>query len=264
MRGCIARSSRSRRVRRASCAGGLVARDRGVSRRLSDQSRAVAPEPAERILEVLQDAVERSRDKVEIEGLHEEDGVLLLTVPHEAVQLFIERPGTVRGLHLVRPEGAQLALLLEQALHSNRPHGPGQFVLEIACAGVEPNALELTAVIAPKRAQEVPLLASVIEPRQLDIVVLLEEKREVPEASHWHDADALRDEIATTATRERLDGATVARALDKNVSVHMQDSIRSPERRAATLPCYHIPERGDRVSQLECRSYPPSRIPEAA
>src|SRR3989442_11782551 len=38
-------------------------------------------------LEVRQDAVERPRDALEVESLHQEDGVLLLTVPHEAVQL---------------------------------------------------------------------------------------------------------------------------------------------------------------------------------
>jgi hypothetical protein len=62
-------------------------------------------------LDVRQDAVERPRDPLEVECLHQEHGVLLLAVPHEAVQLFLERPGAVRGLFLVGQERTQLVLL---------------------------------------------------------------------------------------------------------------------------------------------------------
>ena len=95
-----------------------------------------------------QDAVERPRDALEVECLHQEHGVPLLAVPHEAVQLFLERPGAVRGLLLVGPERTQVALLREHALHSVRPHRPRQLVLEVARAGVEPDALELATVVA--------------------------------------------------------------------------------------------------------------------
>ena len=166
-------------------------------------------------LDVRQDAVEWPRDAPEVEGLHQEDGVPLLAVPHEAVQLFLERPGTVRGLLLVRPERAQLALLHEHALHSIRPHRPRELVLEVARAGVEPDALELATVGAPQRAQEMPLLADVVEPRESYVAVLPEEAWQVPVAAHRHDGDALRLEVAATATRKRLDGAAVARALDE-------------------------------------------------
>src|SRR6185436_4122036 len=117
-------------------------------------------------LEVRQDALERPRDALEVECLHQEHGVLLLAVPHEAVQLFLERPGAVGRLLLVGPERAQLALLREHALHSIRADRPRQFVLEVARAGVEPDALELATVGAPQRAQEMPLLADVVEPRE--------------------------------------------------------------------------------------------------
>ena len=53
-----------------------------------------------------QDAIERPRDACEVECLHQEHGVPLLAVPHEAVQLLLERPRAVRGLLLVRPERA--------------------------------------------------------------------------------------------------------------------------------------------------------------
>ena len=139
------------------------------------------------------------------------------------MQLFLERPGAVRGLLLVCPERAQLALLREQALHSIRPHRPRQLVLEVARAGVEPEALELAAVVAPQRAQEVPLLADVIEPRESDVAVLPEEAWQVPVAAHRHDSDALGLEVAATAKRKRLDGAAVARPLNEDYSARLHD-----------------------------------------
>src|SRR5438309_725536 len=175
-------------------------------------------------LDARQYAVERPRDALEVECLHQEYGVLLLAVPHEAVQLFLERPGAVRGLLLVGPERAQLALLRERALHSIRPHRPRQLVLEIARASVEPDALELATVVALQRAQEVPLLADVIEPRESDVAVLPEEAWQVPVAAHRHDGDALGLEVAATATRKRLDGAAVGRGLSEQYSAQRQRS----------------------------------------
>src|SRR2546430_8791708 len=183
-------------------------------------------------LDVRQDAVERPRDAREVERLHQEHGVLLLAVPHEAVQLFLERPGTVRRLLLVGPERAQLVLLREHPLHSIRSHRPGQLVLEVARAGVEPDALELAAVVAPQRTQEVPLLADVIEACESDVAVLSEEARQVPVAAHRHDGDALGLEVAATAARKRLDGAAVARALNEHCSAQLHTGIRSAGRRS--------------------------------
>src|SRR5438874_128925 len=193
-------------------------------------------------LDVCQDAVERPRDAVEVECRHQKHGVLLLAIPHKAVQLFLERPGAVRGLLLVGPERAQLALLRKRALHSIRPHRPRQLVLEVARAGVEPDALELAAVVAPQRAQEVPLLADVIEPRESDVAVLPEEAWQVPVAAHWHDGDALGLEVAATATRKRLHGAAVARALNEHYSAQLHNCISSGRRRAAGLPWASVRE----------------------
>src|SRR6266516_1646428 len=169
-------------------------------------------------LDVRQDAVERPRDALEVECLHQEHGVLLLAVPHEAVQLFLERPGAVRRLLLVGPERAQLVLLREHPLHSARPDRSRQLVLEVARAGVEPYALELPAVLAAQRAQEVPLLADVVEASESEVAVLSEEARQVPVAAHRHAGDALGVEVAATAARKRLDGAAVARALNEHCS----------------------------------------------
>ncbi len=129
----------------------------------------------------------------------------------------------MRGLFLVGPERAQLALLREHALHSSRPHCPRQLVLEVARAGVEPDALELAAVVAPQRAQEMPLLPDVIEPRESDVAVLPEKAWQVPVAAHRHDGHALDLEVAATATGKRLDGAAVARALNEHYSVHLRE-----------------------------------------
>jgi len=118
---------------------------------------------------VRQDSVERPRHTLEVERLDEEHGVPLLAIPHEAVQLFLERPGAMRRLLLVRAERAQLALHLEHALHSVRPDRTRQLVLEIARAGVEADALEPVTVVALQRAQKLPLLADVVEPAVADV-----------------------------------------------------------------------------------------------
>ena len=143
------------------------------------------------------------------------------------MQLFLERPGTVRGLLLVGPERAKLALLSEQAFHSIRPDRARQLVLEVTLAGVEPGALELTTVLAPQCAQEMPLLADVIEPCEPDVAVLPEKAWEIPVAAHRHDGDALGPEVAATATSKGLDGAAVARAFNEYYSAQLHRCIRS-------------------------------------
>jgi hypothetical protein len=118
-------------------------------------------------------------------------------------------------------------LLGEQAFHSIRSHRTRQLVLEVARAGVEPGALELTTVVALQYAQEMPLLADVIEPCESDVAVLAEKAWEIPVAAHRHDGHALSSEVAATATRKRLDGAAVARAFDEYYSAQRHECIRS-------------------------------------
>ncbi|MEJ7569317.1 MAG: hypothetical protein WKF41_13750 [Gaiellaceae bacterium] len=81
-----------------------------------------------------------------------------------------------------------------------------------------------------------PLLPDVIEPRESEITVLPEEAWQVSVAAHRHDGDALGLEVAATATRKRLDGAAVARALNEHHSAQLHNCIRSGRRRAAALP----------------------------
>jgi hypothetical protein len=82
-------------------------------------------------------------------------------------------------------------LLHEHALHALRTHRARQLVLEVARTGVEADALELPAVGAPERAQDVPLLADVVEARDAETAVAPEKARQVSIAAHRHDREAL-------------------------------------------------------------------------
>ena len=66
------------------------------------------------------------------------------------------------------------------------------------------------------------LLAYVVEPHKSDVSVLPEEARQVPVTAHRHDGDTLGMEIPATATRERLEGAPIARALDEHYSAQLR------------------------------------------
>ena len=107
------------------------------------------------------------------------------------MRLLLDGPVAVRGLLLVAAKHAQLALLGEYALHALRAQRPCLLVLEVAGA-VEADALERGAVVAAQRAQEVPLLARVLEARDARVAVPSQCARQVPVAADRHDGDALR------------------------------------------------------------------------
>jgi hypothetical protein len=144
------------------------------------------------------------------------------------VQLLLERPVAVRRLLLVRPERAQLVLLGEHPLHPVGADGPGQLVLEVARARVPARLLERRTVAVAERAQEVALLADVVEARQVSVAVLREGLGEVPVPAERDDGDALGGEVAAAAARERLDGQPVARAFDEHDGAWLHPGIRSP------------------------------------
>src|SRR3954465_14565145 len=81
-----------------------------------------------------------------------------------------------------------------------------------------------------------PLLANVVEPRESNVAVLLEEAWQVAVAAHRHDLEALGREVATAASSKRLDGAAVTRALDEHHSTRLHDRIRSGRRRWTPTP----------------------------
>src|SRR5262249_5042008 len=71
------------------------------------------PSHGSSLARVCQYAVEGPRHAVEVERLDDGDGVALLAVPHEAVEVLLERAVAVRGLLPVGLERAQLALFGE-------------------------------------------------------------------------------------------------------------------------------------------------------
>jgi hypothetical protein len=133
----------------------------------------------------------------------------------------------VRGLFLERPERAQISVLREHAPHSFRANRPSQLVLEVPRAGVEPGALEASAVLASQRTQEVTLLADVVETSDEHLTVLPEEARQIPIAAHRHDGDTLGVEIPATAPGERLDGAAIARSFDEHYAARLHGTHQS-------------------------------------
>ena len=97
-------------------------------------------------------------------------------------------------------------MLGEHALHFVGPYRPRQLVLEVAGTGVETDAFELSAVVAAQRAQEVFFFPGVVDARESERAVPLEEVRQVPVATHRHDGNAVGLEVAAAAARQRLDG----------------------------------------------------------
>jgi hypothetical protein len=73
----------------------------------------------------------------------------------------------------------------------------------------------------------VSLLSDVIEACESDIAVRREQAWQVAVAAHRHDRDVFGLEVATAATRERLDGQAVARAFDEHCSSQLHACIRS-------------------------------------
>jgi hypothetical protein len=176
---------------------------------------------------VREDAIERRGDAIEIERVDEQYRVPLLSIPHEAVQLVLVRPVTVRRLLLEGAEGAQLALLVEDALHSCRPECTRQLVFEVARTGEEAGTLELASVGGAECAQEVLFLAGVVEPGHLNIAVPRQEARQVSVPSHRHDRDTFCIQVAATTPRERLDRGSIARAFDQYDRAQFHVAIRS-------------------------------------
>ena len=102
----------------------------------------------------------------------------LLAVPHEPCAVP-RGAGRCARAASGRSGSAQRGRAAARAPDS-QPNRPRQLVLEVARAGVEPGALELSTVVAPQRAQEMTLLADVIEPRAPHVTVLLEQAWKFP------------------------------------------------------------------------------------
>jgi hypothetical protein len=136
---------------------------------------------------------ERPRDAAEVERVDQQHSILELPVPHEASQLFLDRPFPVRGLLLVGAESLELPLRREHFLHRGRAERAGQLVLEVDVARVEAKRLEVGAgegraeAGSLEAAPEVPLLRGVVEARETETKprwsVPLEKATDVPVAA---------------------------------------------------------------------------------
>jgi uncharacterized protein YcbX len=147
----------------------------------------------------------------------------------------------VRRLLLVRPERSQLALSCEHALDSGRSDRTRQLVFEVPLARVEPDTLELGAIVASQRPQEMRLLPDVVEARVPDVAVPPENTWQVSVAAHRDDGDALGLEVAAAAAGKRLDGETVARSLDEQHPIQPHGCIRSGRDRPGTARLDTVP-----------------------
>ena len=67
--------------------------------------------------DVSEDGVERPRDAIEIECVHEQRRIADLPVPHEAPELLLVRERSLRELLLEGSERRELALRLDEGLH---------------------------------------------------------------------------------------------------------------------------------------------------
>src|SRR6266404_3502606 len=173
-----------------------------------------------------QDACERLRHTVEVEGLDEERGVADLpasTAAHEAPQLVAHRTVAPDGLVLERPERGEIAVLGDDLLNARRAERADQLVLEVDLAdeegGRNAGALE--------RAAELGLLAGVAQTADMDATEPFERPPDRLRASDRDDRDALRGEVVTETPGERLEGDAVARPLHEHDGARTHRSRRS-------------------------------------
>ncbi len=127
---------------------------------------------------------------------------------------------------LERAEGLQVALRLGDPFDGSGAVGADQLILEVLDADEEPQLLHVTAgeVRAQARvletAPEVVFLLHVAEARQLEFLaagaVQLEVAPDRLGASHRHDGNSFRFEVASLPLGERLDRVSVADSLDED------------------------------------------------
>jgi hypothetical protein len=160
---------------------------------------------------MCEEALERSRDLRGAERLDEEARVPDLpssAAAHETPELFVLRPASPRGLLLQRPEGTEIALLLNDPQDGFDSERSDQFVLEVGVTHIEP---------VWERALERARLADVAKARDGHI------RPEAPDeatngvrTADRDDRDAFRAEVTPAPCRKRLDRHLVTRPLDED------------------------------------------------
>src|SRR5918995_2409176 len=188
---------------------------------------------------VSENQVERPRDVVELERLDEVARVADLppaAAAHEAPELVLDRAALPLRLLLQRPERAEVAVLLDDALHVVHAERADQLALQVGDAHGEPESFEVGAEAGSlEGSTEVALLARVAETRQPDVEspwpIALDEPADRLSTADRQDGNALGVEVTTAALGERRDRLAVADPFDEHdrteIAVFDQGYIRS-------------------------------------
>ncbi len=208
----------------------------GRAGRVTGTTLPVARLPAV-LSDVSEDGVERPRDAIEIERVHEQRRVADLPVPHEAPELLLARERSLGELLLEGAERPELALRLDQVLDDVGAERADELVLQVRHAHEEAECLHVGAseisaeAGALERTLEVALLRFVAEAREPDAETRatepIESSSDGLRAPDGDDGDALCLKVSVTSPRESLEREPVADAFDED------DRLRAMRRRRA-------------------------------
>jgi len=198
--------------------------------------------------------VERPRHLLELKRLDEQTRVSDLAAAaaaEEASKLFLGRSVAPWRLALEAPEGAEVALGIDDFFDRGDAECADQLFLEIRDADEKAQPLHLRAseIVAEagplETAPEIPLLAGVVEARQPDIETLraepIQELADGLSAADRDDRDALGVEISALPLCERLERSLVAEPFDQHDRVGGHDVSCEPG--AAEPPSCCRPDR---------------------
>src|SRR5262245_57669814 len=138
----------------------------------------------------------------------------------------MQRSATPLGLLLECPEGAQVAVLLDDALDDLRPERADELVLEVGVADEEAEQFHAVPreVCPETRVLQAPpeaaLLAHVAEPGEREVetrwAVEVERAADCLRAADRDDRDALRRKVPPASVGKRLERDAVAEPLDEH------------------------------------------------
>jgi hypothetical protein len=166
---------------------------------------------------------EGPRHFCEIQRVDEQARVLDLptaAAAHESPKLLLLRPSLVRSLLLESAERSELPRSGDDLFNGGGTERADQLVLQVCNAHVETERFHAGATQvraesgALETAPEVTLFCGVAQARQSDVPARRTEQNQtasdVLRAAHWHDGNALRVKISTTARGERFQRDLVA------------------------------------------------------
>ena len=184
--------------------------------------------------------VERARYPAEVERLHERRRESDLPVRQEAAQLFLGRPGPMRGLLLVGPKRSQLPMRGQDLLHHGSTERTDQLVLEIPFAHVEAKSFHVRAAEidteagALKSTPEHALLSGVAETGQPDVgaarTVEVQEPADRLRAADRQNGNAFARQIPAAPNRKGLQRDLVTDTLNQHDCTRRLDPRQSDKR----------------------------------